>query len=175
MAYCRPSLAARVHGRQRASRCGLAFIGYGSRNASCLRADESAQRYGGDIHRHHDACRATKAPPKGRQQTCPAYRHRATSPLYPVKPFAAHRDHRPPSTPSQRLKATLSGCPVMPATYGPPNRRSMRSSSGHGGPLRRMLTSSRAARCPFGNWSSESQRHAATIARTRFRQSRSSS
>ena len=29
--------------------------------------------------------------------------------FHPVKPFAARRDHRPPSTPSQRLKPTLSG------------------------------------------------------------------
>src|SRR5713226_9516449 len=45
---------------------------------------------------------------KGRKQTCPAYRHRATSRLYPVKPFAARRDDRPPSTPHQRLKSTLT-------------------------------------------------------------------
>ena len=49
------------------------------------------------------------------------------------------------------------------------------SSVGHGGPLRRALRSSRAARCPFGSWSSRSQRHAATIARARIRHSRSSS
>jgi hypothetical protein len=28
---------------------------------------------------------------------------------HPVKPFAAHRDDRPPSTPHQRLKSTLLG------------------------------------------------------------------
>ena len=34
--------------------------------------------------------RATKAPPdeKRRQQTCPAYRHRTTSPLYPSRPIS---------------------------------------------------------------------------------------
>src|SRR5258708_3878468 len=32
-----------------------------------------------------------------------------TAETHPVKPFAARRDHRPPSTPSQRLKPTLLG------------------------------------------------------------------
>ncbi len=47
------------------------------------------------------------------------------------------------------------------------------SSAGHGGPSRRARRSLCAARCPFGNSSPASQRHAATIARTRVRQSRS--
>jgi hypothetical protein len=41
------------------------------------------------------------------------------------------------------------------------------SSGGHGGPSRRALRSSRPVRSPSGSWSPGSQRHAATIARTR--------
>ncbi len=48
-----------------------------------------------------------------------------TSPLYPVKPFAARRDHRPPSTPSQWLKPTLNR-PSWPASG-----RLRRPGSGH--------------------------------------------
>ena len=59
----------------------------------------------------------------------------------------------------------------MAAPYGIPARGQTASSVGHGGPLRTTLRSSRAARCPFGNWSSTSQRHAATMARTRPRHS----
>ena len=59
--------------------------------------------------------------------------------------------------------------------YGPANRRINTSSAGHGGPLRRVVTRSRAASCPSGNSSPASQRHAATIARTRPRHSPSSS
>src|SRR6266852_3087794 len=46
---------------------------------------------------------------KGRKQTCPAYRHRATSPLYPqrtlrtlsagVRLFSEHKDNAPVVTP----------------------------------------------------------------------------
>jgi hypothetical protein len=61
------------------------------------------------------------------------------------------------------------------SAYGPSGRRITTSSAGHGGPSRRALRSSRAARCPFGNWSPGSQRHAATMARTRIRHSLSSS
>ena len=35
--------------------------------------------------------------------------------FHPVKPFAARRDHRPPSTPIQRLKPTLSRGSTTPA------------------------------------------------------------
>jgi hypothetical protein len=59
--------------------------------------------------------------------------------------------------------------------YEPSGRRITTSSAGHGGPSRRALRSSRPARCPFGNWSPGSERHAATMARTRTRHSLSSS
>jgi hypothetical protein len=39
-----------------------------------------------------------------------------TSGSHPVKPFAARRDHRPPSTPSKCLKPTLS-CHSSPLTH----------------------------------------------------------
>jgi hypothetical protein len=81
---------------------------------------------------------------------------------------------------AQRLRAAADFAPEPRErfclyAYGPPSRRITTSSAGHGGPSRRALSSSRAARCPFGNWSPGSQRHAATIARTRIRHSRSSS
>jgi hypothetical protein len=71
-----------------------------------------------------------------------------------------------PSRTQQSAQSTTGRCT---------SRRITTSSAGHGGPSRRALRSSRAARCPFGNWSPRSQRHAATIARTRTRHSRTSS
>jgi len=83
---------------------------------------------------------------------------------------------RPVVTPAGLAEVT---CPrparIGGRAYRPPSRRITVSSAGHGGPSRRARRSSRAARCPFGSWSSGSQRDAATIARTRIRHSRSRS
>ena len=68
---------------------------------------------------------------------------------------------------------------LVPAVWSPRTRRRTQSrittsSAGNGGPSRRALRSLCAARRPFGNSSPGSHRHAATIARTMVRQSRSS-
>jgi hypothetical protein len=93
------------------------------------------------------------------------------APAGEAPPFHGARGKRslPPNENAADHRAS-SAC-----AYGPANRRINTSSAGHGGPLRRVLTSSRATRGPFGNWSPASQRHAATIARTRTRHSSSSS
>ncbi len=59
-------------------------------------------------------------------------------------------------------------------SYRRPCRPTITSSVGQGGPSRSAPRNSSLARFPFGNWSSRSHRHAATIARTSCRQSFSS-
>ena len=63
---------------------------------------------------------------------------------------------------------------VRPCTTRSHWRPEMVPSAGYGGPARNAARSSRAACLPLGNWSSGSNRQAATIARTRMRHSSSS-
>jgi hypothetical protein len=78
-----------------------------------------------------------------------------------------------PTVHRAKQKAPSRRASWVAANYG--MRGHTASSVGHGGPARIAARSSGPARFPSGNWSSRSQRHAATIARTSRRQARSSS
>jgi hypothetical protein len=82
-------------------------------------------------------------------------------------PAQGHSEH-------SRMRVA-SPCRGRFPNYGTRARCITTSSAGHGGPARRAPRSSCPARFPFGSWSSRSQRHAATIARTSRRHARSSS
>jgi hypothetical protein len=54
--------------------------------------------------------------------------HRRRTARHPMKPFAARRDHRSPSTPSQWLKPTQTGSSLrVPTTGGCDRKRTIRS------------------------------------------------
>ena len=73
-----------------------------------------------------------------------------------------------------RLGPVVPDDPCGPCSTRPQLRPEMAPSAGYGGPARKAARSSTAACLPLGNWSSGSSRQAATIARTRTRQSSSS-
>ncbi len=78
---------------------------------------------------------------------------------------------------SQRRRDRVRECEsawCASGSYRPACRATITSIVGQGGPSRSAHRNSFLARFAFGNWSPRSQRHAATIARTRCRQSRSS-
>ena len=139
------------------------------------------------------SCVATATAPRRRPRSRPRRRRHPGPPSWcrrrtnrscerlTTRPSCRPRSPTPNRSPSAvsgnvRLVAATSDarCGAPPGSYGASSRPYTSSIVGHGGPARRTLTSSRPNATPLGSRSSTSQRHAATIASTSCRQSRSS-